>query len=87
MSKMRLTYPILLLSGMLKVSFSGFYAWLERPLSEWAREKMRLEVEIIRRRTGGHGRPMEQRECSMSWQSMEYRWAFAASSVCGGSWE
>ena len=43
---MRLTYPILLLSGMLKVSSSGFYAWLERSLSEWAREEMRLEVEI-----------------------------------------
>ncbi|MFC1962551.1 IS3 family transposase [Chloroflexota bacterium] len=44
--QMRLYYPIPLLSRMLKVSSSGFYAWLERPLSKWAREEMRLEVEI-----------------------------------------
>jgi len=31
---------------MLKVSSSGFYVWLERPLSKWAREEMRLEIEI-----------------------------------------
>ncbi|MFC1958581.1 IS3 family transposase, partial [Chloroflexota bacterium] len=46
MKELRLAYPILLLSEMLKVSSSGFYAWLERQLSEWAREEMRLEVEI-----------------------------------------
>ncbi len=46
MRQMRLYYPIPLLSRMLKVSSSGFYGWLDRPLSEWAREEMRLEVEI-----------------------------------------
>jgi transposase InsO family protein len=46
MKQMRLYYPIPLLSRILKVSSSGFYGWLGRPLSEWAREEMRLEVEI-----------------------------------------
>jgi len=46
MSKMRLDYPVSLLSRMLKVSLSGYYDWVERPLSERDREEMRLELEI-----------------------------------------
>jgi putative transposase len=46
MRQMRLHYPVSLISGMLKVSASGYYAWLGRPLSKWAREESRLEVEI-----------------------------------------
>jgi putative transposase len=46
MKKMRLQYPIPLLSRILKVSASGFYTWIKRPLSNWAKEEMRLEVAI-----------------------------------------
>ena len=46
MRQMRLHCPVPLISRILKVSASGYYAWVGRPLSEWAREESRLEVEI-----------------------------------------
>jgi putative transposase len=46
MTEMRLHYPIPLLSRILRVSASGFYAWTNRPPSEWARAEIRLEVAI-----------------------------------------
>ena len=46
MREMRLRYPIPLMRQILNVSASGFYAWLDRPLSEWAKAEGRLEVEI-----------------------------------------
>ena len=46
MKELRLNYPIQLLRRVLRVSAGGYYAWLDRPLSKWAREESRLEVEI-----------------------------------------
>ena len=52
---MRLHYSVPLLSRVLDVSASGYYAWVERPLSKRARENARLEVEI----TAAHKRTRE----------------------------
>jgi len=47
MQELRLHYPLPLVGRVLDVSASGYYAWRCRPLSNWAREELRLEVEII----------------------------------------
>jgi putative transposase len=46
MKELRLNYLLPQLCRVLKVSASGYYAWVERPLSKWARQEARLEVEI-----------------------------------------
>ncbi len=46
MKELRLHYPLPLVRRVLSVSASGYYAWLDRPLSKWGREEARLEVEI-----------------------------------------
>jgi putative transposase len=46
MRDLRLDYPVPLLGRMLKVSPSGYYAWVDRPLSRRALQEIRLELEI-----------------------------------------
>ena len=46
MKELRLEYPVSLLSRILNVSESGYYAWMERPPSKHDRDEARLELEI-----------------------------------------
>jgi transposase InsO family protein len=46
MKELRLHYPLPLVRQALRVSASGYYDWLARSLSKWAREEARLEIEI-----------------------------------------
>ena len=46
MKGLRLNYPVPVMSRVLHVSESGYYAWVDRPLSSHDRDELRLELEI-----------------------------------------
>ena len=84
MNELRLKYPVRMMRRIMNVSASGYYAWVDRPLSKRAQEEVRLELEIMaahQRNRQTYGPERLQRV----WRSMAFGWVFAGSSGSGKS--
>ena len=75
--------PHLSLSRMLVVSASGYYAWVGQARRASERERKCGWSLRSRRPTSGRDRPMARNGYSVTWRSMAFGWALAASSVSG----
>ena len=78
MNELRLKYPVRMMRRIMNVSASGYYAWVDRPLSKRAQEEVRLELEIMaahQRNRQTYGR----NGYSAIWRSMAFGWVFAGS--------
>ena len=58
MNELRLKYPVRMMRRIMNVSASGYYAWVDRPLSKRAQEEVRLELEIMAAHQRKIDRPM-----------------------------
>ncbi len=75
------THPVGTMCRLLKVSRSGYYAWLERPMCSRARQDLALmgKIEAIHRGSNGvYGSPMIHAELADDYHNAGRGWASRA---------
>jgi putative transposase len=81
------THPVGMMCRLLKISRSGYYAWLERPMCTRAREDLALtgKIEAIHRGSRGvYGSPMIHAELADDYQIRVGRKRVARLMRCAG---